>query len=409
MSSPKKWTLEYSPKELYRRKFRMASAKSTLDRKKFEKEFDVTSLNLSQDHLDIWNQNPHIRQVFANGREFHRENKSLLPSDRILDDNSPMTPYQRRQGEAKTVEHWGQRKLIMSEIEFLTNYGDPSQSYRVIYAGAAPGTHIYYLSTLFPNYDFLLVDPSKFTLNETDRITIIQDFFTDELAHQCFKESQENSQSILFISDIRSQIVTMPEKEKEESVIVDMEIQKKWHEIMNPLASMLKFRLPYEDGKTSYLNGLIYLPVWGGRTTTETRLIVERSQSPSPALQLKEYDHVIYGNMMFHFNTITRTSYFEHDVIGEGLDHCFDCASEILILRIFLKKFPEKAEVLFDSISKEIDDSNHPPKRLKLEQSKPNDENFVDLNGDVTMNFLIAKLSKEISQQISEKGRTLRP
>ena len=39
---------------------------------------------------------------------------------------------------------------------------------------------------------------------------------------------------------------------------------------------MLKFRLPYTPplGSTEYLDGDFYLPVWGGRTTTETRLIV---------------------------------------------------------------------------------------------------------------------------------------
>ena len=35
---------------------------------------------------------------------------------------------------------------------------------------------------------------------------------------------------------------------------------------------------------------------------------------------------------MFHFNTETRTSYYEHDVKAAGIDHCFDCASEVLIL-----------------------------------------------------------------------------
>ena len=51
-------------------------------------------------------------------------------------------------------------------------------------------------------------------------------------------------------------------------------------------AAMLKFRLPYAPDPSSahaqtsvpttteYLDGDLYLPVWGGRTTTETRLIV---------------------------------------------------------------------------------------------------------------------------------------
>jgi hypothetical protein len=41
---------------------------------------------------------------------------------------------------------------------------------------------------------------------------------------------------------------------------------------------------------------------------------------------------------MFHFNTVTRTTYFDHAVTGEGLDHCFDCASEIFILDQYLQR-----------------------------------------------------------------------
>jgi hypothetical protein len=48
------------------------------------------------------------------------------------------------------------------------------------------------------------------------------------------------------------------------------------------------------------------------------------------------YDHKTYEDVMFHFNTLTRTTYFEHNVVGEGLDHCFDCASEIYILHQYL-------------------------------------------------------------------------
>ena len=32
---------------------------------------------------------------------------------------------------------------------------------------------------------------------------------------------------------------------------------------MNPFKAMLKFRFPYTAGKTEYLDGDIYLPVWG--------------------------------------------------------------------------------------------------------------------------------------------------
>lgn len=74
---------------------------------------------------------------------------------------------------------------------------------------------------------------------------------------------------------------------------------------------------------------------------------------------------------MFHFNTETRTSYFLHEVVGTGLDHCFDCMSEIFILGVYLEKFRGIAP------------------------------------GSPEMRTEIAKMSRELSSAISNHGRTL--
>lgn len=80
--------------------------------------------------------------------------KPEVKFSRVLSEDMPCVPYRRRTGETKTVIHWGQRKLLMSEIEFLTEHAsevpkmlflsfyssDNNQSQWVIYAGAAPGT-----------------------------------------------------------------------------------------------------------------------------------------------------------------------------------------------------------------------------------------------------------------------------
>ncbi len=59
--------------------------------------------------------------------------------------------------------HWGQRKLLMSEIEFLTLHATPGCV--VVYAGAAPGLHCAFLSDMFPEVrQFILVDPSPFSV-----------------------------------------------------------------------------------------------------------------------------------------------------------------------------------------------------------------------------------------------------
>ena len=43
--------------------------------------------------------------------------------------------------------HLGQRKLLLTEVSFLTGHGNLSKN--IVYIGAAPGHHIEFLSTLF--------------------------------------------------------------------------------------------------------------------------------------------------------------------------------------------------------------------------------------------------------------------
>eukprot|EP01112_Ceratiomyxa_fruticulosa_P015607 TRINITY_DN4603_c0_g3_i8.p1 TRINITY_DN4603_c0_g3~~TRINITY_DN4603_c0_g3_i8.p1 ORF type:complete len:468 (+),score=94.60 TRINITY_DN4603_c0_g3_i8:176-1579(+) len=269
--------------------------------------------------------NPHVTQVLSN-QYIHRTD---LPFCRVLKADAPSMVYRRRKGEVKTVIHWGQRKLLMSEIEFLTLFA--SRGDCVVYAGAAPGTHIRYLASLFDGVRFILVDPAPFTVKEDDVISLVNGLFTDELAEQIRDKEKETGGDILLISDIRSADPDeLTEEETEEHVQRDMEFQQKWHMIMKPKASMFKFRLPWKPGKTYYLQGDIYLPVWGPITTTETRLIVKRD---APQVH---YDNKKYEEQMFYFNTTTRVACYPHSVRGEGIDHCYDCRAEIAILTDYL-------------------------------------------------------------------------
>ena len=106
--------------------------------------------------------------------------------------------------------------------------------------------------------------------------------------------------------------------------------QKKWVKSIRPRGSMLKFRLSWKPGKTVYLSGDVYLPIWGPITTSESRLIV------SEDIKEKEYDNTEYEDQMFFFNTHYRVGRSIHNVEGEGIDHCFDCASEVSVLKNYL-------------------------------------------------------------------------
>lgn len=287
--------INYSVEELRQRQAKMGSELTLIDRKKFLKDFHPSGLKLSNEHRKIYEQNPHMRQVFANKYPFCRAPEPFSIRHRLASAESVRKPYQRRLGHAKTVEHWGQRKLLFSEIEFLTLYGDPTCL--VIYAGAAPGTHIPFLSELFPLFCFLLVDPAPFNITSTERIQVVQDYFTDEMADHYRKTCHGNC---LFISDVRSVSMEMQDAEKEDRVAKDMERQMNWHLALNPVASMLKMRLPYPApppspaGATEYLDGIVYFPVWGGRTTTESRLVVIRDDhSAQFAQNIEEMDRKV--------------------------------------------------------------------------------------------------------------------
>ena len=152
-------------------------------------------------------QNPHTYQ--------NQSSEYSNTFTRILVDDFPELKYRpRRHDEDRSTVHFGQRKLHLSEIEFLTNFckdlSDFTKTVTMIYAGAAPGTHISKLSSMFPFIKFVLVDPADFIVKPIkNRIEIIQDYFTDSMARDMMSKYENDLR--LFISDIR---VFGPGKEK---------------------------------------------------------------------------------------------------------------------------------------------------------------------------------------------------
>lgn len=129
----------------------------------------------------------------------------------------------RDKGNALSVLHLGQRKLLMSEMGALIQL-DPKTQYVAVYAGAAPGIHTPLLSELFPNVTFHLYDPAPFKITETERVHLFNVCFTDEIAWMYRQQKHEN---LVFICDIRR-------TNDEWMVWEDMVSQKRWHEIMSP-------------------------------------------------------------------------------------------------------------------------------------------------------------------------------
>ncbi|ORC92124.1 uncharacterized protein TM35_000043380 [Trypanosoma theileri] len=366
---------------------------------------------------------------------------SSLPFPFIMDEKFPAENYRSRSQDVKTAIHWGQRKLLLSEIQLLSLYTSPNTSYHIVYAGSAPGTHLGFLDELFQcRHTWELVDPGKFdrpVLEPRKNFSLRNEFFTNATAYginarrllevlpglgSIYREvavdsvksakneihsklqsivgtldvargtedipsmyepklnipigfellsyvGMERNKPLLFVSDIRSGSVNLPNFE--DHVAENMRAQECWCQILQGKYGMLKFRLPYThknigigekrrrvlsnligpDGTVKYLRGDILLPIWTRPTSTEGRLVV-----PCGAHQIP-YNVAHVENQFFFFNTRVREEvHFNHLLLpDEDLDHHYDAAAEVNCLVTYLKfVYPHLKEASIGVLRSEV-------------------------------------------------------
>ena len=215
-------------------------------------------------------------------------------------------------------------------------------------------------------------DYVKYIKSSKEKIFIIEDLMTNELA-EYFKEL-----SPLFISDIRTNSSDNQSEDTSPSnadVLWNMAMQYSWINIMKPVMSHLKHRLIYfdsqnidstiimdymvadfdiakslgidfiknfNDRKTEYFDGDIYLQCFARVKSTETRLVTDGKKTTF-------YDNDDFEARMYYFNTIYRSlvSHNNKYVKPEyGFDNCNDCALEAHIWEQYKIKSGSKKHVL---------------------------------------------------------------
>lgn len=171
---------------------------------------------------------------------------------------------------------------------------------------------------------------------------------------------------MIFISDIRRTYAS------EDLILEDMLDQQRWHELMNPKVSMLKFRLPWRAGETEYLEGEVWTQPYAKARSTETRLVVrgreggieggkeggrgckggggreggdslkgegEGGESGEEREGWRRiWDNRLYEEQCFFFNTVVRPVRHAHGVRGAALKETWDYAREVEIWREFLRR-----------------------------------------------------------------------
>lgn len=246
--------------------------------------------------------------------------------------------------------HLGQLKLLLSEMQLLVYHIDPAKVNQIIYIGAANGHHLYVLAKLFPQFIFHLFDISDNwdkRLNDFANIKINNRYFTQKDIQE-WKAKKENC---ILISDIRNldALGELGTEKVEKMVQDDMEMQKIWVEDLNPIAALLKFRLPFYEKfnvnkfngtKYNYLDGIVFRQIFGGRNTSETRLLIR-------GIAYRDWDFKIYEEQLFYHNQIIREKckYFnpitndEKPILKErGLCNDYDSVALTIIVMDYLKK-----------------------------------------------------------------------
>lgn len=218
-------------------------------------------------------------------------NKKHKPFIKLTDIKKQL-PYKYNKGQVckRFGMHIGQRKLLLSEVQFLTKHG--SQKY-CVYVGSAPGNKTHMLSNLFPDIKFILVDPNIFKLFLThnnvshrmekhpDIVHIYHEYPTESNKYKTNKKLFEMSEKekdeviefiktskhkifiwedymtldlakffssidgTVFISDIRTKLSDDGGSPGDMDIVWNRSMVHNWINTIRPDMSMVKFRIPY--------------------------------------------------------------------------------------------------------------------------------------------------------------------
>jgi hypothetical protein len=287
-----------------------------------------------------------------------------------ITDSHPRESYIPNYHLDKDNLHWGQRKLLMSEILYLLMYTTPTEKYNVIYVGAADGLHINVLVQLFPNVTFYLFDyrqsMSMWNIKESKTVHVYNMYLINDIKYACAgipymmiselitllkaHEAHETHETHnLFISDLRTANPDIDKHvEHERKVLSDTYLQFEMAQAMN-CPCMIKWRCLFVNDKTPYLkhpSTKILMQCYERNKSSETRLICDDPAGASLAYA----NDTVFEQIMFYHNIKTRfTSY--RDIVatytGTALlahpqhkfDVHFDNYIECLILIEYIRKY----------------------------------------------------------------------
>ena len=307
--------------------------------------------------------------ILQDGSGYHNLGVSSTSIQNIpiyIDDINIESNFNIKSKDLPPLCHWGQKKLLLSEIQFFTDIKLKNiksfKDYVICYIGSAHGTHLPILFNMFPDLIWLLYDPNPFSEHVKrfgkEKVFIYNMYFTDETIEHVKKNSQ--GRKIIFISDIR---VTPTE----EQVMADMSKQAEWGIKLDSEFMLLKFRLPYNNPDSIklttlkdlninkkyisnpdfiakdniYLKGDLYIQLYPPPYSTELRLLVKKNKDGK--YDLDNYNNIQIENKLFWYNSEIRGFYIieEYNFLNViiGFDNSIECIMEYNIIKRYYEYF----------------------------------------------------------------------
>ena len=205
--------------------------------------------------------------------------------------------------DAKRIK-WGERKLTLAIIQFLSRFWSTKthSAIYIIYIASAPLTNIPFITKLFPNSRWTIYAKVKPRIKPNDRIWFTTELFTDNDT-----KFWTGRNDVFFISDHRTHLDLSADQDIiNKSLTKDLEDQMRWHLLIKPVRSLLKFRLPYpKEGiypppMYEYLNGWTFKQAFSSNLSPELRLVPFGEDKT-------KYDLLKHRRQISYFNLIIRT------------------------------------------------------------------------------------------------------
>jgi cap3/cap4 methyltransferase len=198
-----------------------------------------------------------VDECFEPGRYF-RYTAGEEPPIALELDTFPRALYRSRGAEAKSTIHWGQRKLLLSEMQLLTYFTEPKTPHWIVYVGAAPGTHTGFLMDLFAEsgHTWELVDPSPFhtalqaRVKTDPKLSLQLKYFDNEAAYDVFARRliKANLHGLSRLYEIEmahaGEVYKVKKAEEDSALSPDQRKAKEEYEKHIPFKVVAPFQLP---------------------------------------------------------------------------------------------------------------------------------------------------------------------